>query len=74
MVTIKVISKSTGRPYQGISVSLGFGGFFGTHTGAEYTDSNGEAHFRVDPQEGKVYVDGRTKWEGFLKGRIVVYE
>lgn len=72
MVTIKVLSKSTGKPLQGRRVSIGFSGLRGI-TSAQFTDSNGDAHFNVEPGQGEVYVDGNTVYKGYLSGRIVVY-
>jgi uncharacterized protein YfaS (alpha-2-macroglobulin family) len=72
MVTIQVFYKSSGNPVKNATVALGFGSFGGITSG-QYTDSNGEAHFNVKPQHGKVYVNGATKKEGYLSGRVVVY-
>lgn len=73
MITIRVISHSTGKAVKGVRVGVGFGGFFGTYMPSIYTDSNGDAHFDVKPQEGTVYVDGDTNYKGYLSGRVVVY-
>jgi uncharacterized protein YfaS (alpha-2-macroglobulin family) len=74
MVTVKVVSKSSGNPVEGKKVALGIDGLFsGGVTKGEWTDSDGEAHFDVRPARGKVYVDGSTKHEGHLSGRVVVY-
>lgn len=74
MVTVQVFSKSTGDPVKHAKVALGFSSLLGSGvTDGEYTDSEGEAHFDVKPQHGKVYVNGSTKKEGYLSGRIVVY-
>ena len=74
MVTVKVISKSSGKPIKGKKVALGIDAVFsGGVTKGEWTDSNGEAHFDVKPNHGKVFVDGSTKHEGYLSGRVVVY-
>jgi len=70
MVTIQVFYKSSGSPVKNATVALGIG--FG-QTSGQYTDSNGEAHFNVKPQHGKVYVNGSTKKEGYLSGRVVIY-
>jgi len=72
MVTVKVVSQSTGKPVKGRRVSISFAGLRGI-TSAEYTDSNGEAHFNADPGDGEVYVDGRTEYRGRISGRVVVY-
>jgi uncharacterized protein YfaS (alpha-2-macroglobulin family) len=73
MVSVKVVSKNSGKPVEGKKVSLGFDGFSRGVTGSEYTDSSGEAHFDADPGDGQVFVDGTTKHKGRLSGRVVVY-
>lgn len=73
MITVKVITQSSGKPAKGKRVSLGFSGLLRGVTSSEYTDSNGEAHFNADNGEGKVYVNGSEKYKGYLSGRIVVY-
>lgn len=74
MITVKVIHQSSGNPVKGRKVALGINALFsGGVTHGEWTDSNGEAHFDVKPNQGKVFVDGSTKYEGHLSGRIVVY-
>jgi uncharacterized protein YfaS (alpha-2-macroglobulin family) len=73
MVTVKVVSKNSGKPIQGKKVSLGFDGLLRGVTRSEYTDQNGEAHFEAKPGDGKVFVNGSTKFHGRLSGRVVVY-
>lgn len=74
MVTIKLISKSSGNPVKRKKVSLGMKHLIGTGmTSSKWTDSNGEAHFDVKPGQDKVYIDGSNKYEGNLSGRIPVY-
>ncbi len=73
MVSVKVVSKSSGKPVQGASVSIGFLGLTRGISSTEYTDSNGEAHFNVDPGEGTVYVRGNDVKKGYLSGLVVVY-
>lgn len=74
MVTIQVFSKNSGNPVKHVKVALGFSSLLGGGvTDGQYTDSNGEAHFDVKPQHGKVFVNGLTKKEGHLSGRVVVY-
>lgn len=74
MVTVRVIHQSSGKPVKGKKVALGISGVFsGGVTRGEWTDSHGEAHFDVKPNNGKVYVDGSKKYEGHLSGRVVVY-
>jgi hypothetical protein len=71
MVTVKVIRKSSGDPAKGKKVALGMPNGV---TSGEWTDSNGEAHFNVSPNHGKVFVNGSTEYKGYLSGRIVVYK
>jgi hypothetical protein len=73
MVTVKIVSERSGKPVEGKKVSLGFDGLSRGVTNSEYSDRNGEAHFRVVPGEGKVFVSGSTKYRGRLSGRVVVY-
>jgi hypothetical protein len=74
MVTVRVISKSSGNPVKGKKVALGIDALFsGGVTKGEWTDSHGEAHFDVKPNQGKVFVDGSTKYEGHLSGKITIY-
>lgn len=74
MVTVKLMSKSSGNPIKGKKVALGMEHLIGTGvTSGEWTDSNGEAHFDVKPGQGKVYVDGSNRHHGHLSGRVVVY-
>ncbi|WP_030008325.1 hypothetical protein [Picosynechococcus sp. NKBG042902] len=75
MITVKVVSKSTGKDLKGKRVRLGFDGNWlpGNLSADEYTDSNGEAHFDYDSAKGCIYVNGSTKYRGRLEGRIVVY-
>ncbi len=70
MITVKVVRQSSGKPAEGVQVSLGLSRGV---TDRERTDSNGEAHFNVDNSDGEVYVDGSTKHKGYLSGRVVVY-
>ena len=74
MVTVKVIRRSSGDTVKGKKVALGIDAIFsGGVTDSQWTDSNGEAHFDVKPNQGKVFVDGSKEYEGYLSGRIVVY-
>lgn len=74
MVTVSVVYKCSGKPAEGKKVALYASRFLASGvTGNEWTDSRGEAHFDLEPTDGKVYVDGSTKYEGHLSGRVVVY-
>lgn len=70
MVTVKVVRRSSGDSVKGKKVALKVPSGV---TSDQWTDSNGEAHFDVSPNHGKVFVDGSTEYEGHLSGRIVVY-
>jgi len=55
-------------------VAVSFDGFItGGVTNDVRTDSNGEAHFDHDPRSGKIFVDGKKVFEGWIEGRVVVY-
>lgn len=74
MVTVRVVSRSSGQPVKGKKVALGISAVLsGGVTHGQWTDSNGDAHFDVKPGPGKVYVSGTKEYEGHLSGRIVVY-
>lgn len=74
MITVKVIHQSSGSRVKGKKVALGIDTTLsGGISHAEWTDSEGEAHFDVKAAPGKVFVDGSAKYEGHLSGRIVVY-
>jgi hypothetical protein len=74
MVTVKVLSESTGKPVSGKRISLWFDGLLrGGSSSDQRTDSQGEAHFNNDPGNGTVYVDGTNVHQGYLQGRVVVY-
>lgn len=70
MITVKVIHRSSGKPVKGKKVALKVPTGV---TDGEWTNSEGEAHFDVKPNHGKVFVDGSSKHEGHLSGRVVVY-
>jgi len=74
MVTVRVMSRNSGRPVKGKKVALATGGLLsGGVTHGQWTDSNGDAHFDVKPNHGKVYVSGTKEYEGNLFGRVIVY-
>lgn len=74
MVSVKVCYKDSGKPAKGMKVAIGVDSFFsGGVTSSKWTDSDGEAHFDLDPCQGKIFVDGRTVYSGHLSGRKVVY-
>ena len=74
MLTVKVIHRSSGNPTKGKKVALGINALLSCGvTHGEWTNSVGEAHFDVKPNHGKVFIDGSTKYEGYLSGEVVVY-
>jgi len=73
MVSVKIISKTTGRPMKSQKVSIGFLGFFRGFSETVYTDSNGETHFNNDPGEGTIYVNGNAVYRGQISGMKYVY-
>ena len=73
IVSVKVVSKSSGKPVKGASVSVGFSGLSRGMSSTEYTDYTGEAHFNVDPGDGTVYVRGNAVKRGYLSEMVVVY-
>jgi hypothetical protein len=73
MVTVRVVSQSIGKPAKGRKVAVGFSSMLRGTTSAEYTDSNGEAHFDANPGQGKMYVDGKTAYRSKIIGRVMVY-
>ena len=74
MVTIQVISRSTGKPIKNQRVGIVFDGIVRGHTSDEYTDTNGEVHFDVNPGSGRVYVAGSKDFEGHISGRTLIYQ
>jgi len=71
MITVKVYYESSDEPAVGKIVSLGVEELF--RTDSQFTDIDGEAHFNVEPCEGKIFVNGSTAYKGYLKERILVY-
>lgn len=73
MVTVRVLSKNSHKPVKGKKVALGIDALFsGGVTKGQWSDSNGEARFDVQPNHGKVFVDGTTRYEGYLSNVITV--
>lgn len=72
MITVRLYSKSSGKPIKGKKVFVDFDGLGRGHSTA-WTDDGGEAHFDVSPGTGRVIVDGQNAYQGELAGRILVY-
>ena len=72
MVTIRVCRKSTGKSVENKKVFVSFSSVM-RGCAEEWTNSDGDANFNVDPGNGKVVVDGSIVMTGHLSGRIVVY-
>ncbi len=73
MISVKVISKSTGKPIKACKVSIGFSGWTRGFSSKEYTNSDGEVHFNNDPGEGSIYVNGTECFKGHISGMKVIY-
>ncbi len=73
MFSVKVVDSSTGRAVKGARVSVGFDGFFRGFSNEEYTDSDGEVNFDNENGEGTIYVNGQSKYRGYISGRKVIY-
>jgi len=73
MVSVKVISKTTGNAMKSQKVSIGFSGFFRGFSETVYSDGNGEANFNNDPGEGTIYVNGNAVYRGLISGMKYVY-
>lgn len=73
MFTVLVNERSTGRPVRGKKVSVIFNGLFRGCAKDQYTDSMGEAHFSEENGRGTIYIDGSSRYEGEIAGRIVLY-
>ena len=73
MVSVKVYSKSTGKPVTRTYVKIWFEGFSRGASAEEVTDDEGNADFDNDPGQGYVYVSGQECYRGYISGRTVVY-
>lgn len=72
MVTIRVVSESTGKPVEGKKVTVFFDGLLrGWVEG--FTNARGEVDLEADPGSGKVVVGGKTVLRGPIRGRVTVY-
>ena len=73
MITVKVYYEPSDEPAIGKVVSLGVEQL--VRTDSQLTDTDGEAHFNVEPREGRVFVfvNGSIAYKGYLRERIVVY-
>ena len=57
-----------GKPAKGIRVVLSFSSISSLGHVERQTDYKGQAVFDKEPGEGKIYVDGRTMYEGRISG------
>lgn len=76
MVTVKVIYRSSGQPVEGAGVAINFPHIFSRNSGitdTRHTDERGEAHFHVSPDEGQIFVNGSTEYDGAIKEHMVIY-
>ncbi len=70
MVSIKVVSKDTGKPMKGVGVGLSAGLDGVWH---EDTDSEGVVHFQnASPGQAEFYIKNKT-YKEHLSGMKVVY-
>jgi len=73
VITVRLISKSSGKPVKGKKVALGIDALVsGGVTHGKWTDDQGEASFSVKPNYGKVFVSGSTEYEGYLEDTLTV--
>jgi hypothetical protein len=76
MVIIQLISAKTGEPIKGKRVSVGTSGFLsGGVTDRKATNDRGEVEFsNIKPcDNGKIYIDGNTAYEGKIDGFQRIY-
>jgi len=73
MFTIQIIESKYGKPAYYKKVSVGFNGLLRGFARDQYTDKNGEAHFSEDNGDGKIYIDGKVAYEGYISGRKIIY-
>lgn len=76
MVTIKVLYRSSGQPAEGVGVAICFPHILSKNSGitnTRYTNEHGEVHFHVSPDEGQIFVDGSTEYDGMIKERMVIH-
>lgn len=73
MFTVQVIERNTGKPAYYKKVAVIFNGWFRGCTKDQYTDRNGETHFREDIGDGTIYIQGKKVYEGQIDGRKIIY-
>lgn len=73
MVSVKVVWRSSGRPYRGARVAIAFHGLLRGVSRTVSSDADGLAHFDNDPGSGVIHVDGRERYRGSIAGLTVVY-
>ena len=72
MISVTVIEAKSMERYPNVRVALGIN--WRGATEYKLTDSNGQAHFDVEPVgKGQVFVNGSKKYEGYLEAQIVVF-
>ena len=72
MYTVQVFDR--GEPAYYKKVAIGYSGLLsGGFTKDIHTNRNGEAHFDYKDGNGKIYVEGKVKYEGYISGRILIY-
>ncbi len=73
MVSVRIFSKTSGKPLKNMRVCIGFSGFTRGFSPNLYSDNNGEVHFNNDPGEGSIYVNGKEVYKGTISGMRTIY-
>jgi len=76
MVTVKIIYRSSGKPVEGTGVAINFSHILSRNSGitsTKHTDERGEVHFHVSPDEGQIFVNGSTEYDGMIKDYMEIY-
>lgn len=73
MLTVQVVSKSSGKPLKGKKVTLSFDGLLRGMSKPAFTDSRGLVNFDHKPGAGKIFVSGNSVYKGRIEGTTVVY-
>lgn len=72
MITIQVLSKSSGKPVSGAKVHVVFNSFLRGFIEGQ-TNSEGIITFNVDNGAGKISVNGNRIFDGEIKGKMVFH-
>ena len=69
MITVTVLSRSTGRPVSGRRITV----HWNCSWGEGYSDRNGSANLHGGPGQGKIYISSDKVREVYLSGQVTVY-